>query len=129
MGEAASGQEACTSFIPEGTIVRPKSYGLPIQPARRADDDSKAVSIVAIIEDREECLLRDLDIPYLFHTLLALFLLFEKFAFARNIAAVALGGDILAEGRDAFPGDHAAANRRLDRDFKLMTLDLTFELL
>ena len=42
----------------------------------------------------------------------------EEFTFARDVAAVALGDHVLANGRDSFAGDHAIANRGLDRNFK-----------
>src|ERR1700722_3565982 len=82
-----------------------------------------AWSIVAVVEDGEKGFLRDLDVPYLFHTLLALFLLLQQLSFARNVAAVALGRDILAQGRDRFARDHPAADGRLDRHLELVPLD------
>src|SRR5664279_118546 len=42
------------------------------------------------------------------HALLALLLLFQKFAFAGNVPAVALGGDVLAHGADGLTGDDLA---------------------
>ena len=96
---------------------------------RRSVRHVMAASIFAVVEHREEGLLRDLDVPYLFHTLLALFLLFEKLPFSRDIAAVALGRHVFAQGRDALAGDHPAADGRLDRHLELMALDLALELL
>src|SRR5688572_11263717 len=46
-------------------------------------------------EHRQERLLRDLDAADLPHALLALFLLLEQLALARDVAAVALRGDVL----------------------------------
>src|SRR5262249_49164446 len=47
-------------------------------------------------EHREESLLRHLDGSDLFHTALALFLFLEQLALARDVATVALRGDVLA---------------------------------
>src|SRR6266852_2515406 len=69
------------------------------------------------LEDRQERLLRHLDLADLLHALLALLLLLEQLALARDVAAVALGGDILAHGLDSLARDHAAADGRLDGDF------------
>ena len=71
-------------------------------------------------EDRQERLLRDLDAPDLLHALLALFLLLEELALAADVAAVALGGDVLAQGLDRLAGDDLAADRRLDGDLVLL---------
>src|ERR1700687_3594223 len=65
-------------------------------------------------EDGEECFLRDVDLADAFHALLAFFLFFEEFTFAGDVAAVALGQNVFANGRDRFARDHAAANRRLN---------------
>ncbi len=53
--------------------------------------------LFAEFEDGEEGLLGDFDAADGLHALLALFLLFEQFAFAGNVAAVAFGGDVFAE--------------------------------
>ena len=50
------------------------------------------------LERRNKSLLRDIDLAELAHALLALFLLLEKLALAGDVAAIALGGDVLAEG-------------------------------
>ena len=55
-------------------------------------------------------------------------LCFKKFAFSGDVAAVALGGDVLAQGRDGFAGDHPAADGGLDGDLELVAVDLAFEL-
>src|SRR5713101_7220485 len=69
-------------------------------------------------EDREEGFLRDVNLADALHAAFAFFLFFEEFAFARNVAAVALGENVFSDGRDGFARDHAAADCRLDRDFK-----------
>src|SRR5882762_7619373 len=70
------------------------------------------------LQNGEEGFLRNVHLADALHAALAFFLFFEEFAFARNVAAVALGENVLADGGDGFARDHAAANRGLDRDFK-----------
>ena len=83
-----------------------------------------AASLVAVVEDRQERLLRDLDVADLLHPLLAFLLLLEQLALAGDVAAVALGGDVLAEGRDRLAGDDLAADGGLERDLELVAVDL-----
>src|SRR6478609_11735868 len=45
-----------------------------------------------------ECFLRDVDLAELPHLLLAFLLLLQKLAFAGDVAAIAFGGDVLAQG-------------------------------
>src|SRR4051812_40346577 len=72
------------------------------------------------LEHREERLLRDLDVTDLFHPLFAFFLSLEQLALARDIAAVALGGDVLAQRLHRGPRDHPGADRGLDGDLELL---------
>ena len=46
------------------------------------------------------------------HALLALFLLVEEFAFAADVAAVALGDDVLTDGGDGLACDDLGADGR-----------------
>ena len=50
----------------------------------------------------DEGFLRDVDLAELAHALLAFLLLLQQLALARGVAAVALGGDVLAEGAHDF---------------------------
>ena len=52
----------------------------------------------AAAEHREERVLRNLDVADLFHTRLALLLLLEELALTGDVAAIALGRDVLAQG-------------------------------
>ncbi len=79
------------------------------------------------IQHRHKRLLRDRHRPDVLHALLALLLLFEEFAFAAHVAAVALCQDVLAEGFDGFSRDDLAADRGLDGDFELVAGDLFAE--
>src|SRR6266487_1800217 len=70
------------------------------------------------LQDREEGFLRDLHRADLLHPSLPLFLLLEEFPLAGDVAAVALGGHVLAERADGLARDHLGADRRLDDDFE-----------
>src|ERR1700748_2283104 len=65
-----------------------------------------------------EGFLRDVDLADLPHLLLAFLLLLQKLALAGDVAAVAFGGDILAQRAHGLARDHLAADRRLDRDLE-----------
>src|SRR5882724_8258015 len=81
------------------------------------------------LEDRQEGFLGHLDLADLLHALLALLLLLEELSLARNVAAVALGGHVLAHGLDRLAGDDPAAHRRLDSDLVELARDDAAELL
>ena len=55
-------------------------------------------------------------------------LLFQQLAFSRDVAAVALGSHIFPHGLDGFTGNDLSPNGRLQRDFKLVSIDLFLEL-
>ena len=81
------------------------------------------------VEHGEEGLLRHLDAADLLHPLLALLLLLEQLALAGDVAAVALREHVLAAGLHGLAGDHARADRRLDRDVEHLARDLLAQLL
>ena len=58
--------------------------------------------------------MRHLHRSDLFHAFLACFLFLKELAFARNIAAVALGEHVFAQGFDCLTRNHIGANSRLD---------------
>src|SRR4030088_3306258 len=66
------------------------------------------------LQGGDERLLRDVDLAELAHALLAFLLLAQKLALARDVAAIAFGGDVLAEGAHGLARDHLAADRGLD---------------
>src|SRR5216683_830475 len=70
------------------------------------------------LQNREKGFLRDVHLADTLHAALAFFLFFEEFAFAGNVAAVALGENVFADGRDRFARNDAAADSGLDRHFK-----------
>src|SRR5438477_7169260 len=82
-----------------------------------------APSAVAHFEGGYEGGLRDFDFAELAHPLFALFLLFEEFAFAGHVAAIAFGEHILAQSLDRLARDDPATDRRLDRDGEELARD------
>src|SRR3954452_106389 len=74
-------------------------------------------------EHGQERLLGHLDRADDLHALLALLLLLEQLALARDVAAVALGEHVLALGLDGLAGDDARADRGLDRDVEELPRD------
>src|SRR5690349_14319803 len=71
----------------------------------------------------DERLLGDLDAADHLHPLLALLLLLQQLALAGDVAAVALGQHVLADGADVLPCDHPRPDRRLDRHLELLPRD------
>ena len=74
--------------------------------------------IFADFEDGEEGLLGDVDLADALHALFAFFLLFEELALAGDVAAVAFGDDVFADGGDGFAGDDLGADGGLDGDLE-----------
>ena len=89
--------------VPAGRTEMPAapSRRCPGAPARAPPGSAR----VAELEHGEERLLGDLDAADLLHAPLALLLLLEQLALARDVAAVALGHHVLAEGLDGLAGD------------------------
>src|SRR5437660_623361 len=81
-----------------------------------------------LVEHRHEGFLWDFHGADGLHALLALLLLVEELALAGDVAAVALGGDVLSEGLDGLAGDDLAADGGLHRNFELVAGDLLAEL-
>src|SRR5258706_5961992 len=91
----------------------------------------KAVWMTRLVnlQDRQKCLLRDLDRSHLLHPLLSFFLLLEQLALARDVATVALGGHVLAQRADRLAGDHLGSDRGLDHDLEQLARDQLPQLL
>src|SRR6476661_4338698 len=70
------------------------------------------------LQHRQECFLRNIHTPDALHASLAFLLLLQQLALARNVAAVALGNDVLADRRHRLAGNDLRPNRRLDRDLE-----------
>src|SRR4051812_24586999 len=82
---------------------------------------------LADLEHREEGVLGHLDAPDLLHALLALLLALEQLALAADVAAVALGGHVLAVGLDRLARDDVRADGGLDRHVVLLARDARAE--
>src|SRR2546429_1370191 len=80
------------------------------------------------LEPREDRFLRDLHGAHLLHPLLSFLLLFEQLALARDVAAVALGGHVLAQRPDRLARDHLGPDRRLDHDLEQLPRDQLLQL-
>src|SRR5438309_956399 len=80
---------------------------------------SKLASIAATLlveaQSGNEGLLGDLHPPDVLHAPLAFLLALEQLSLAGDVAAIALGQDVLALGLDRLAGDDAAADGGLDR--------------
>src|SRR5271169_6942821 len=81
------------------------------------------------LQRRDEGLLRYLDPPELAHLLLAGLLFVEQLALAGGVAAVAFGGDVLAQRADRLARDDLAADRRLHRNLEHVRRDQLAQLL
>src|SRR5215472_3552020 len=79
-------------------------------------------------EHLDEGFLRNIHGPEGFHALFAFLLFLEEFAFARDVAAIALGGHVLAQSTHGFARDNFAANSGLNRDGVLLAGNYLFEL-
>src|SRR5436853_1407575 len=90
---------------------------------------SFVLSSLVRLEHGQEGLLGDLDLADLLKALLAGGLLGPELALAGDVAAVALGGDVLAHRGDGLAGDDPAADGRLDGDLEQMPVDLAAQLL
>src|SRR3954470_10717533 len=80
------------------------------------------------LQHREKRLLRNLHRSHLLHALLSLLLLLEELALARDVAAVALGKNILAERLDAGARDDFGSDRRLNRNLEELARNEVLEL-
>src|SRR5215213_6043139 len=80
-------------------------------------------------QHRHKRLLRDLDRAHPLHALLPLGLLLEQLALAADVAAIALGQNVLAHRADRLASDDLAAVSVLDRYFEELARDQLAQLL
>ena len=83
--------------------------------------------LIALVKNGHKGFLRNADHSDGFHALFAAFLLFQQFALAADIAAVALGQNVFAQGLDGLARDNAATDGGLKRNLELMAIDLLLE--
>ena len=86
------------------------------------------VSIAVQFEHSHEGFGGDLDGAQIPHLLFSFLLLLQQLFLAGNVAAVALGQNILSHGLYRFPGDDAPADGRLDGDLKELAGDIILQL-
>src|SRR3984957_9672642 len=115
----ASPYSRATDFCPARSGSRALS-GCTLEMLRAG---SATIALLPYLEQGQESLLRNLDASDLFHPFFAFLLLLEQLSFSRDIAAVTLGGDILAQRLDGFPCDNLGADPGLNRDFEHLARD------
>uniref|UniRef100_A0A0N4ZLE2 Glucosamine_iso domain-containing protein n=1 Tax=Parastrongyloides trichosuri TaxID=131310 RepID=A0A0N4ZLE2_PARTI len=116
---------------PVGRLVR-HGQRVPTHPVgigRRLSERAGAHPALRERLGGDEGFLRDLDLAELAHPLLALLLLLQQLALAGDVATVALGRHVLAQGADGLAGDDLAADGRLDRDGEHVRRDQLLHLL
>src|SRR6202043_111406 len=97
----------CTSEVWSGACPRAASCADPLGPSRNDGASRSAIHL----QRGDKRFLRDVDLAELPHLLLAFLLLLQKFAFAGNVAAVALCRHVLAQRAHGLARDHLAADR------------------
>src|SRR3954451_22633387 len=126
------GSSSPTAAANSRTFSRPTAYVTVftgesppgrLLPATRALWARRRASVVVELEHGEERLLGYLYATDLLHPPLALLLPLQQLALARDVAAVALGGHVLAVGLDGLAGDDVGADRRLDGHVVLLAGD------
>src|SRR3954465_7873800 len=95
-------------------IYCPPPDGWRMSQSRQRQTGVAVTTLAVHLQRGNEGFLRDVDLAELPHLLLAFLLLFEKFSFAGDVAAVAFRGDVLAQRAHRLAGDHLAADGRLD---------------
>src|SRR2546423_14675059 len=100
------------------SAVQEPALGLHGFPATRERPRPRSARLHIDLQRGDEGLLRDVDLAELAHALLALLLLLQELALARDVAAVALGEHVLPERAHRLARNDAPAERRLDRDLE-----------
>ena len=110
----------------EGRFVRTfieNRHGIP-----PGVENVRKLSIFVQLEDGHEGFGRNRDGAKGTHPLLAFLLLFQQLLLTGDVAAVALGENVLAQRLDGLPGDDLAADGGLNGDFKLGAGDVLLQL-
>ena len=85
--------------------------------------------LLARVQHRHERTLRDVHRADPLHAVFALLLLLQQLPLPAHVAAVALGGHVLADGLDRLSADDLAADGGLQGDLEEVAVDLLLELL
>src|SRR4051794_38120403 len=83
--------------------------------------------LISAFQYRHERFLRDVHAAHALHALFAFLLFLQELALAGDVAAVAFGGDVLADALDGLAGDDLAADRGLQRDLEEVAVDFLLE--
>ena len=83
---------------------------------------------VAHLKGCQKRFLRQFYVAHALHALFAFFLLFKQLALTCNIAAVAFGGHVFAEGRHCFAGNDFLTNGSLNGYLKKLARNTALEL-
>src|SRR5438477_395244 len=120
-----------TSFLDNYLAMGGHGFSPSHRPSQSTwkDHETKRESSLIRLQHRQKRLLRDLHLAHLFHALFAGGLLGPQLALAGDVAAVALGGDVLAHGGDGLAGDDAAADGGLNGDLEHVAVDFAAQLL
>ena len=102
---------------------------LPQKSSSAKSTGQLALLVIPELQHVHEGILRNLHVADHLHPLLSFLLLLQKLLLTGNVAAVALGKDILAEGADSFAGNDSAADCSLNRDLEHLARDLILKLL
>jgi hypothetical protein len=79
-------------------LVKSPSHPAAARPPSPRQGEETTSSIILHLQGLDKRRLGDVHLAELAHALLALFLLVEQLALAGDVAAVAFGGDVLAQG-------------------------------
>src|SRR5436190_12334657 len=91
--------------------------------SRRTQNGSEETMWRSCFKNFDKGFLWNVDGAEGFHALFPFLLFLEQLAFAGDVAAVAFGGDIFAQGADGFAGDDLAADGPLDGHGVLLAWD------
>ena len=89
----------------------------------------EADNLLVNLENSHKGLLRNLDGTNRLHALLSLFLLFQKLALTRDIAAVALGEHVFSARLHRRAGDDLVTDSALDGNFEQLPGDDLLQLI
>src|ERR1700680_2499577 len=108
----------------------PRRRAPPTQPAPRSASPAGPPAPLSVgPQHGEEGVLRDVHAADPLHALLACLLLLDQLALAGDVAAVALGDDVLADRPDALAGDDARADGGLQHHLEELARDQLPQLL
>src|SRR5215472_3529292 len=109
--ETCSGRPSRLVPVTRSRCASPAARSMPPFTARIHQAKRKPsffISAAGNFQNRQEGFLRNVHPANALHAFLSFFLLFKQLAFARDVAAVAFGEHVFANGADGLAGDDAA---------------------